>query len=170
MASRQIRGGLEVDGLSASIRWLGRVDKAAAKEAKEALRDAAKDIQGAAQARIGSGLGARYPQRTGMIGRSTTNTGAGVKLRASRYPWALGAEFGEIVAHVYGRKVGQSRFKRRTMAPHRPMTSPDMRTNTGGYMIQPAIRARLPHWEKEVPRRLNIIFARNMGKASARGR
>lgn len=134
------------------------------------MRDAAKDVQKVAQGNIGAG-GGRYPERRGMIGRSATGTGAGVKLRASRYPWALGAEFGEKVAHVYGRPRRQSGFRQRTMAPFRPATSTNLATNRGGYMIQPAIRARLPHWNREAARAINAIIKRALRAAGVpRGR
>ena len=144
----QKRGGIEVDGLAESIKALGRLDGEYKKEAVEVFRDAAKDVQRRAQANIGA-VG-RYPGRKGIVGRSATSTGAGVKLRASKYPWAYGAEFGEVVADVYGNPVGQSRFKRRTMGEFKPPTSSDMFTNTGGYMIQPVLRARLPKIEEQV--------------------
>lgn len=106
-----------------------------------------------------------------MIGRSSTSTGAGVKLRAQRYPWALGAEFGETIAHVYGRARPQSSFASRTMPPLKPATSRDMARNTGGYMIQPAIRARLPHWNREASRQMQALIAKALRSAGVpRGR
>jgi len=153
-------GGVEVEGLAGMIRALGKVDKAYRKEAVGVFRDAAKDVQGRAQAQVGR-LG-RYPTKRGMIGRSATGQGAGVKLRAAKYPWADGAEYGEMVAQVYGNPVGQSRMKRRTMPVFNPPNSKDLFKNTGGYMIQPAIRRRLPHWEKEAGERLMDITGRAM--------
>jgi len=142
MAVTQKRGGLEVDGLAEAINALGKLDKQYKKEAVNVFRDSAKDIQARSQALIGR-VG-RYPTRRGMIGRSATSTGAGVKLRASAYPWAYGAEYGEVVADVFGHDVRQSRFKRRTFGKFKPPTSSDMFLNRGGYMIQPTLRARLP--------------------------
>jgi len=139
----QKRGGIEVDGLAEAINALGKLDKQYKKEAVQVFRDAAKDVQGRAQANIGK-VG-RYPEKKGMIGRSATSTGAGVKLRASKYPWAYGAEYGETMASVFGRPSAQSGFKRRTFGHFKPPTSSDMFKNRGGYMIQPVLRARLPH-------------------------
>jgi len=138
----QKRGGLEVDGLTEAINALGKLDKQYKKEAIQVFREAATDIQHRSQSKIGR-VG-RYPQKKGMIGRSATSTGAAVKLRASKYPWAYGAEYGEVIASVYGRPDAQSDFKRRTFGVFKPPTSTDMFKNRGGYMIQPTLRARLP--------------------------
>ena len=167
--ARQIRGGVEVEGLAESIRALKRLDPLYRREAVDVMRDAAKDVQAVAQGSLGAG-GGRYPKRRGMIGRSATGAGAGVKLRASRYPWALGAEFGEKTAHVYGRPRSQSSFRARTMAPFKPGGG-NLATNRGGYLIQPAIRSRLPHWNREAARRLNEIIGRALRAAGVpRGR
>lgn len=161
MATSQRRGGIEVEGLAETLRGLKRLDGRWRAEAVDTFRDAAKDVQSTAQGRIGAG-GYRLKRARGMIGRSATGTGAGVKLRASRHPYALQAEFGEKVAHVHGHPTDQHRLRRRTAGPYRPPTSADMMANTGGYMIQPAIRARLPHWEREVARRLAALVKRAM--------
>ena len=159
----QNRGGVEVDGLAESIRALGKLDGEYKKEAVAVFREAATDVQKRAQARIGA-VG-RYPTQRGMIGRSATSTGAGVKLRASKYPWAYGAEFGEVVADVYGNPVGQTRFRRRTMGVFKPPTSSDMFVNTGGYMVQPVLRARLPKIEEQVSEDLTKLIDRAMRQA-----
>jgi len=141
MASTSVKyGGIQIDGLDETIRALGRLDKEYKKEAVAIYREVAKDIQARSQTKIGR-VG-RYPNKRGMIGRSATAKGAGVKLRASKYPWAYGAEYGEVVASVFGRSDAQSDFKRRTFGMFKPPTSPDMFQNRGGYMIQPTIRAR----------------------------
>ncbi len=138
-----VKAGFAVDGLAETIRALGKIDRRFRAEAVDILRDGAKLAQRESQRRIGTG-GYRGPKNKGMIGRSATSTGAGVKLRASKYPWAYQAEFGEQVAHVFGHPTRQSEFKRRTAGEHRPPTSTDMFKNTGGYMIQPALRKLLP--------------------------
>ena len=167
--ARRIGGGVEVDGLAESIRALKRLDPQYRREAVDVMRDAAKDVQKVAQGNLGAG-GGRYPKRRGMIGRSATGTGAGVKLKARRYPWALGAEFGEKTAHVYGRPVRQSAMRSRTMATFNPGGG-NLATNTGGYLIQPAIRSRLPHWNREAARRINEIIKRALRAAGVpRGR
>jgi len=140
MAVTQKRGGIEIDGLAEAINALGKLDKQYKKEAVAIFREVATDVQKRAQKRVGR-VG-RYPAKRGMIGRSATGTGAGVKLRASKYPWAYGAEYGEVIANVYGRPSAQSGFKRRTFGVFKPPTSSDMFKNRGGYMIQPVIRQR----------------------------
>lgn len=155
--------GLQVDGLTEAMKALGRLDKEYRREAVDIFRDVAKDVQSRAQSSIGNA--GSYPRKKGMIGRSATSKGAALKLRASKYPWAYGAEYGEIVAHVYGRPVGQSRMKRRTMGRHKPPTSSDLFKNTGGYMIQPAIRKRGPHIIREVDTRMVALIDKAMRKA-----
>ena len=139
MAGRQIGGGLTVDGLSGAIRALGKIDKQIRGEAIGILRDASKQVQALAQSNIGKGL-YRGPTQRGMIGRSATSTGAATKLRASKYPWALKAEYGERVAHVHSHPWQQRRFVRRTANPHSPPTNDNLFRNKGQYLIGPAIR------------------------------
>ena len=162
-AATQKRGGLEIDGLAESIRALKRLDPAYRKEAVQIMRDVATDVQRRSQSKIGS-VG-RYPKRKGMIGRSATGAGAAVKLRASKYPWAYAAEYGEVVASVYGNQVAQARFKRRTFGVFNPPTSDDMGKNTGGYMIQPTIRARLPWIMDESSTKMTKLVDKAMRKA-----
>ena len=159
------RGGLEVDGLAQSIRALGKVDPLLKREAVQVFRDTSKVVQAKAQASIGRHPSYRLPRNRGMIGRSATSTGAGIKLRAAKSPWAYAAEFGERVANVFGPRVSQARFTRRTAAPYKPPTSKDMRKNTGGYLIQPAIRKRMPHIEKELADGLTLVFDKALRKA-----
>jgi len=161
--AKNVRGGVEVDGLAESLRALRRLDGKYQKQAVQSFRDAATDVQKRAQALIGK-VG-RYPSRKGIIGRSATSTGAGVTLRATKYPWAYGAEFGEVVADVYGRPVKQAKMKRRTMGVWRPPTSQDLFKNRGGYMIQPVLRARLPKIEKQVAADIDKIMNRALRQA-----
>jgi len=163
MAVTQKRGGIEIDGLAETINALGKLDKQYKKEAVQVFREVATDVQRRSQARIGR-VG-RYPTRKGIIGRSATSTGAGVKLRASKYPWAYGAEYGEVVAAVYGKPYPQHAFKRRTFGAFKPPSSSDMRTNTGGYMIQPTIRARFPKIEKKASDDMTKLIDKAMRKA-----
>ena len=165
MAVTQKRGGLEIDGLTEAINALGKLDKEYKREAVDIMRDTAKDIQNRAQASIGNHRAYRMPRNKGMIGRSATSTGAGIKLRASKYPWAYAAEYGEVVANVFGPRVGQRRFSRRTAAPFKPPTSDDMAKNNGGYMIQPAIRKRFPHIMDTIDKDMTRLIDRAMRKA-----
>jgi len=166
MAVTQKRGGIEIDGLAETINALGKLDKQYKKEAVQVFREVATDVQRRSQARIGR-VG-RYPTRKGIIGRSATSTGAGVKLRASKYPWAYGAEYGEVVAAVYGHDMGQSRFQRRTFGQFRPPTSSDMFKNTGGYLIQPTLRARLPWILKKASNDMTLLIERQLRKSGVK--
>lgn len=161
--------GLKVDGLAEAVRGLARLDKAYRKEAVGIFRKHAADVQHRSQGAIGR-VG-RYPANRGMIGRSATGTGAAVKLRASKYPWAYGAEYGEVVMDVYGMPYRQSRAKRRTMGVWRPPTSQDMSKNDGGYMIQPVLRARIPKISDEAGTEILELIDRAMRTAGVpRGR
>ncbi len=161
MAVKTKRGGVEVDGLAEAIKALGAIDKRLKAEAVDVMRDAAKQVQKIAQSNIGKGQ-YRGPTNKGMIGRSATATGAGVKLRARRSPWALKAEYGEKVAHVYGHPTGQARFKARTANRFSPPTSDNMFKNKGGYMIQPAIRKSGPRIIREAESRLFKLFKKHL--------
>ena len=162
-------GGVTVDGLTESIKVLGKLDKGYRKEAVAILRVGAKDV--AKQSRAQLNRVGRYPSGSpaSSIGFSATGKGAGVKLRAHSRPWLLGAEFGEVVAHVYGHPVGQSRFRRRTFGRWKPPTSKDLNKNTGGYIIQPTIRRLLPKIEKQVARDLDELTKRAFRKGGVHG-
>jgi len=169
MAVRKIGGGVSVDGLAETIRALGKINPKLKAEAVDILRDGAKMVQAQAQGRIGAG-GYRMRRNRGMIGRSATSTGAGIKLRASKYPWAYAAEYGEVVAHVYGRPVGQSRFKSRTAPRFKPPTSPDLSKNKGGYLIQPSIRKLLPVLREDAGERITALVTRTMRQQGVKSR
>ena len=151
--------GLQFDSLNDSIKGLAKLNKVYKKAAVGILREAATDMQKRSQSRIGNHPAYRGPKNKGMIGRSATSTGAGLKLRASKYPWALKGEYGERVTHVYGRPRRQQNQKRRTAAPHKPPTSDSLADNQGGYWIQPTIRKRLPHVQKQILDDFDALFA-----------
>jgi len=142
-------GGLRVDGLTEAVKALQKLGPEYRKEAVSVIRDISKDIQKRSQNRIGNHPNYRLKKNKSMIGRSATGKGGGVKLRASKFPWAYAGEYGEVVAHVFGRPRGQDSFRRRTSAPYKPPTTTDMSKNRGGYMIQPTIRKRFPHIMRE---------------------
>ena len=160
-----VKSGLQVDGLSETIRALGKIDPKLSAEAKEILRDGAKTVQRAAQRNIGAG-GYRMGMGKGMIGRSVTAKGAGIRLRASKFPWAYAAEYGEAVAHVYGRKYPQPVFRRRTAGDFKPPTSTNFARNKGGYMIQPAIRKFMPVLVEEAGERITRLVDRAVKRAN----
>ena len=180
MARRTVKGtGLQVDGLTESIAVLRRLDKAYAKEATGILREGAKVVAKEARRRLGDA--GRYPSGSpaGSIGYSATTRGAGNTLKASRRPWLLGAEFGEVIASVFERRVGRKTVGRipqasfeggRTMPPYRPPTSTDLGKNRGGYLLQPVIRKRLPMIEKQIARDFDSLTRRAFRKGGVRGR
>ncbi len=168
-------GGLRIDGLDESVRALVRLNPQFKKEAFDTLVDGAKKLQRASQAKIGAG-GYRMRRNRSMIGR----TQATIRLNASKYPWALQAEFGEKWANIpvyrgTGRRGGtrfkpQSSFRRRTAAPYKKPTSSDPTKNRGGYMIQPSLRKLVPKLQKEAGVRITKLVQSEMRKAGVRSR
>lgn len=155
-AARTIGGGIEVEGLRESIGNLRKWDADFGKAATAELRAAAIDVKKTALGFKPGGSRMGFSNRA--LGHTATAKGAGVKLRPSADPRALVAEYGEKTAHVWGRPYPQAAMKRRTAKPHRPPTSSDLRQNRGGYMVQPALRSRLPYWDHELARRLTLLF------------
>ena len=158
-------GGLQVDGLTEAIKAMQKLGPEYRKEAVNVIRDISKDIQKRSQSRIGNHPQYRLKKNKSMIGRSATAKGGGVKLRASKFPWAYAGEYGEHVASVFGRNVAQSRFRRRTAAPFKPPTTTDMSKNRGGYWIQPTIRKRFPHIMREFDTEFVKLIDKAMRKA-----
>lgn len=137
-------GGVNVAGLEGALRALARVDRAVGREAKGLIREHTKPIAMAARARD-SGSPSE-PSRSTWVSWSVTNKGAAIKLRASKEPRALATEFGAHTAEVgfdRNRTTLQSKLRRRTFRPHKP-ASPFVLEGSGGYKIQPTIRAMAP--------------------------
>lgn len=132
---------VRADDLSAAIRAIGKFDKELQTEAKQALRDGAQTIQKSAQRKaLRKPGGGTYPARRGMVGRSATGTGAGIKLKGKRYPWAWGAEYGAKRAWVFGRVTTQAKLSRRQFAVWRGNQFVVRGRSGPGWLIQPAIR------------------------------
>ena len=164
--TRTFGGGVQVEGLRETLAALKRVDREFGKEANKHFRTAAIDIKNHARRRAPGG------SRMGLSRRVFGHRGSGgaaVVLKATLDPRANAAEFGEDVAHVprrgkanagYAVPVDQATMRRRTARPHRPPTSTDMRKNRGGYMVQPALRVRLPYWDREIAKQLTLLIQR----------
>jgi len=170
-----------VVGLKESINALRKVNPELKREAVDVLRTGAKAIQSSAQSKIGNHPSYRLKTNRGMIGRTATPKGGGVKLRAVKFRWALAAEFGERVAHTpifrgKGRK-GDSRpnsvrnFKRRTAAPFKPPDAGgDLLRNRGGYLIQPSIRKLGPQVTNRMTKDLTKVFVKSMKQSGVKTR
>ena len=151
------------------MRALGRVDKEARKEAVGVLRDESRRMQaithGKLSARPGGGT---YPRRKGMIGRFANSKGAGLTLRASRYPWAIRAEYGADAGWTPLRSGGIRRHK--SVAGWRRRQFPVFKgyqfvagSAAGpGWIIQPTIREQLPQTVKNLERGLTRVFTESM--------
>ena len=130
-----------------------RIDDDDIKAAEAALRAATKDLEAAADKGLRTGAakvtrdaqsrlrsragGGTYPRRAAMI--ATTRNPPGVKLVGSRFPWALGAEYGARHAWVFGRKVLATSISRRQFPSYGGNTFSI--SGSSGYLVAPAIRA-----------------------------
>ncbi len=151
-----------MDDLTKSINALKKISPELRAEAIDTMRDGAKLVQRQSQVRIGNHPGYGMPSNSGMIGRSVTSKGAGVKLRRSKYPWAGAGEFGAVYARVYGAWRFEAKFKRSIYAPHKPPTSSDLFKNKGGYWIQPTIRKTGRQITRDAQKRILALFERNL--------
>jgi len=166
MADTAKGGGLQVVGLDRAVKRLAKVNPKLKAEAIDVMRDAAKLVQKKSQGRIGNHPGYSMPSPKGMIGRSATSKGAGVRLRRSKYPWSGGGEYGVVYARVYGTWRRESRFKRSIYAPFKPPTSSDMFKNRGGYWIQPTIRKEGRQITANASKKLMRVFSKELRSTS----
>lgn len=145
---------IEVDGLRESLNALRRFDADTKRAVPKALRDGAVVARTAAQTRAGGRPGGgTYPRRRGAIRSGARAARAeawvGYKTSAvSRYPWALGAEFGANRAWVYGHVMSQSALSRRTF-PTR---------NATGWIVGPAVEEKIPEIEQLVIQLLEAVL------------
>jgi len=157
---------VRADDLSAAVRALGRFDRDLQREAKDALRTGAKTIQAAAQAKVARRPGGgTYPRRRGMVGRSVTQRGAGIKLRGKKYPWAWGAEWGAKRAWVFGRVTTQGKLSRRQFPVWRGNQFVIRGRSGPGWIIQPAIRENLDRVTEQIVDDLGDVMYRALRQA-----
>lgn len=162
--------GVEVEGLTESIKALTKVSKEAGAEAKGLIRDGAKHIQSKAQGKMArrSG-GGSYPRRKGAIRYSATQRGGAISItsgKGSRYPWIFGAEFGAKRAWVYGRVMSASRLGNRRQFPvWRGNQFVERGANGPGWLVQPAIREELPKVTRDIEAGLSDLIAREIRRA-----
>lgn len=163
MPARTFSGtGLRVDGLTESVKALGKISKEVRKEATDSMRDGAKLIQKKAQGSIGNHPGYGMPTSKSMISRSVTAKGAAIKLRRVKFPWAGGGEFGAVFARVHGPWRLEAKFKRSLYAPHKPPTNRDLFKSRGGYWIQPAIRKNIKQVNRIIDRDMSRLLVKNL--------
>lgn len=156
----------KVDGLTEALRALNRVNKEAGTMARELVREGAKTIQTEAQRRArGRAGGGTYPRRMGMIGRSASTKGGAIKLAGSKYPWAWGAEYGARRAWVFGRVTTQGRLRRRQFPVWRGNQFVVRGASGPGWLIQPAIRAKLERVLTDMADGLSELISRELDRA-----
>lgn len=149
--------GIQIEGLTQAIRAMGRLDRDLAKEAKAIIREETKPVVN--QARLEAKHAApAAPSSTTWVGYTVTNQGAGIVLKASKYPRALATEFGAYTAMVgFDKNVKrrQTSLRSRTFRPHNP----------DGYVIQPTIRRMLPAFLDGVTDGLADVVRRTLDAA-----
>lgn len=155
--------GVRVDGLREALLALNRFDKAVGKEARDLIREETKKIQMKAR-QVDSGSPAEARSKA-WIGRRVNSSGAGILLRADRFPRALSTEFGSYTHPVYGRLRPQRYMKRETFEKWSG-NALDTTGRTGpGYVILPTIRRMLPQSVEDVSRGLFEILQRELDRA-----
>lgn len=104
---------------------------------EDALADGAKTTARKAQKKVRSRPGGgTYPRRAGMI--TFQRRPPAVVVAASRFPWAIGAEWGSRSAWVFGRRVPATSISRRQFPPFRGNTF--SLKGRAGYLVAPVLR------------------------------
>lgn len=136
-----------VEGLNETLRGLSRADRTVAKEVKGVIRQNTKKIALAAR-KVDAGHKTEPSRKTRMIGWSVTNTGAAIRLRASREPRAYLTEFGAETQPVgfddrdmYNKPQRVIRGGRTVQEWSNPKK---VLASDAGYVIQPTIRQMMP--------------------------
>ena len=170
MARRTSFVGVEVDGLSESLKALAAVDKSLKKEATDAIREHTKPI--AVEARnIAAGTAPGVPRGSARwIGYSVTAKGAGIVLKAAGASGgddprnrAYASEFGadwQKVGWEDGAD-GKPEFRPQRSLRRRVFNRPKRE----GYIIQPTIKKRLPETLDGIADDLLRVYSKALTRA-----
>lgn len=124
---------LAVEGLAETVKGLKRASSTLPKAVSAAHREiVTRTVKPKALSNLMSQRSPKVPKKRGMIGHFATQREAGLILRARRYPWALGGEFGSFRFPQFKKWVG-----------NRYISIVDL----PGYIIGPAIEKSLPKVE-----------------------
>ena len=128
---------LEVEGLREASTALRNLDKPLGRAIPKGLREFAKELRTRTE-RKGNALGGVHGHavKVGGVAHFSRSTGAGIKLRASKSPAILGAEYG---SHQYAQ-----------FPAWRGNQFTDAKGSGVGYMMHPAMREFLPEAEKRL--------------------
>ena len=164
-------GAIEIAGLNEALRGLDKVQRGAAKEVRDIIRDETKTV--ALAARKVAARDPVAPSSTNWITWASNTRGAGVKLRANAARTQGRAYYSEFGAHTHPvgfksqdmYKRPQRTLRRRTTRPYRGDNKKVLSGNTG-YIIQPTIRRMMPQYQENLANRLLVW----MGRVVERGR
>lgn len=146
---------LEVDGLTETLRGLGKADRAIRNEVVKAMRDNAKAV--AMEARKMPGVNRTSPRNRSFIKWAATQKFAAVKLvQTPRHGRALQEEFG-----AWTQQVGfetEDMYGKPQAALDAPQTVQPFRKT--GYIIQPTIARLMPRFVQSLATDVTSIYAR----------
>jgi len=167
-ARTTVKGGaVRVDGLAESMRALNKFSPALRKEAVNIFRAEAITVQ--AKAKANAQAHPASSRRTGWIGRSATNLGAGIKLNPNAKGGGSRAYATEFGMDSWQYRNWQDKMKGTVQKAMKSRTFyPFVGVSKGlgpGYVIQPAIRAHLPGMSERVTKRLHALLNRELDKA-----
>lgn len=166
---------IDVDGLTESFKFLGRVDKELRKEAVNIIKKNTLKVKTEAQVKyLSGGAGVSrsgYPNatKTGIIHRASgKGASIGINRASARNPAIFPAEFGADMAMLPvfrgkgkpgGRRwVHQGRMRRRTFPIWRGNQFKPRGRSGPGWIVQPTIRRRLPKFDKQLAEDLMPVF------------
>lgn len=152
---------VHVEGLTESIKALGKVDKELADEARNLIREGVKVVQADAKRRYSRRPGGGgYPHTPGAVRRKSNMKGAEISLEVDRYPWSAGAEFGARRAWVFGRVMSAGALRRRQFPVWRGNAFVVRGAAGPGWIVQPAIRANLDDIEEAIGDGIDKLYTR----------
>ena len=163
---------MNVDGLTESIRFLGKVDKELRKEAVIIIRKNTLKVKAEAQAKYQSAPGVQrkgYPGGKTAIVHRASGKGAAVGInRSNRNAAIFPAEFGAFSQFVpkyggpgvkgRGRWMPQNAMRKRTFPVWRGNQFVPRGRSGPGWIVQPTIRKWMPKFDKQLAEDLMPVF------------
>jgi hypothetical protein len=138
--TRSPAGGVGIPGFDKAVKELRSFDPKAAKAVARGLRKASVMVQATARSWMHRQRRPRTPTAARAVGRFANQKGAGITLRARKYPWAVPMEYGGETAFLWGKIRRQKDLRSRQFRPwvgNVKARSP--LANDDGYVYQRAI-------------------------------
>jgi len=176
---------IEVEGLTATIKVLGKVDKDLRKAAGKVVREYAVKIKSEAWAKYKTSPGVSrdgYKLTKGAVSHRATATKASVGInrqsKVGRNAAIFAAEFGAYTATVPRfdgkgvrgrfRVYGQNDMRRRTFPVWRGNNTTVRGKRGPGWVMMPILRKRVPEIEKDLNRDLLVVMQGSLRKAGVK--